>query len=289
MKHCPTVFLVIALGSFTICCQKAAPPASRVDHPNQTSPPVIPAPPARADLDQPSVQSHVIDQAEVEQVDSAVQAYAKLLADYQQSKGHRSLEPVFRAGTAAVDTLTTSNPSRNGLSFLESHTDTQLAPILKEMHGYVRSGETGQLMLTNWKFFRALADSKGNSEDSAFFQLMDETKLANGFTNYTEQVTDDTACIAYGTGALTGDYARLLAFQKNFPQAYRPEIDHAFQDMQTQLTEGDCACEGKDSVIHEFELFVKTCPEESIAPKVRQRLEDVRNDRIKFRYQCRPS
>lgn len=113
------------------------------------------------------------------------------------------------------------------------------------MQGYVRSDETGQLMLTNWKFFRSLADSKGKPEDSAFFQLVDETKVADGFTNYTEQVTDDTSCIAYGTGALTGDYERLAAFQKDYLQAYRPEIDHAFQDIQTQLKEGDCACEAK--------------------------------------------
>lgn len=289
VKQFMTTVLVVAGFSFTICCQKAASPSSRIDRPNQTNPTVAPPTPAGSDIAQPSTHSEASDQADLEPVGSAVQAYANLLAEYQQLTERRSLEPVFRAGSAGADTLTTPDPSRNGLSFLESHTDAQLAPILKEMQGYVRSGETGQQMLANWKFFRSLADSRGNPEDSAFFQLVDETRLADGFPNYREQVTDDTACTAYGTGALTGDYKRLAAFKKNYPQAYRPEIANAFQDMQTQLTAGDCACKGKDSVIHEFELFVKTCPGESITPTVRQRLEDVRNDRVKFRYQCRPS
>jgi len=81
---------------------------------------------------------------------------------------------------------------------------------------------------------------------------------------------------------------RLAAFQKSYPQSYRPEIERALDDIRGEFSAGDCACAGKDSVTHEFELFLKAHPEDSMAPTVRQRLEDVRQDRLPFRYQCRP-
>ncbi len=175
-----------------------------------------------------------------------------------------------------------------GQSFLESQTKEQLAPILKKMTGFDRAGEELQGLLPDWKFFQRTAYEKGTPADIAFFNIMLDTEDHSMFPSWVTQITDYSGCTNYGPGILTVLYGRWRKFHDDFPQAYRAEAENQVRAISNEFIDNNCACNDEQSVIQEFNLFLRTYPDDAMSRPLQHRLAGIQNRTVQFRFKCLP-
>ena len=132
-----------------------------------------------------------------------------------------------------------------------------------------------------------LARHVGAPADTAFWNRI-ATFDSWGMPSYVEPITDETACTAFGTDRLVAAYAAWTTYRKHFPQSYAKDVAAHVDDVTRALLHDQCACGDSSSVVAEYLTFLKRFPKDPLAPRVRERLRDLRTGRARMRYHCLP-
>lgn len=189
--------------------------------------------------------------------------YSRALGNFQSQKSRMSIESLMRKGKAVAERL----------DELEDLSDAEYALLEKKMKGFVVNREEVLFIKPDLKFFALLSARGGTKTDTTFFALMRVIRPDDVFPVYTERQTDVSGCTIYGNGMLTVLYGRALQFKKTYPRAYTPDIDEEINGILEEFTTGDiCACGGREQVLKEFRLFIRTFPKDKNTPEIKKNL-----------------
>ncbi|MBV9240645.1 MAG: hypothetical protein JO314_01440 [Acidobacteria bacterium] len=192
-------------------------------------------------------------------------------------RGHQTipLERVLRKGKILSDKT----------DDLEKLSAADYATFKKRMRGFVINREEIVFTEPDANFFYRLALRRGTAADKSFFRLLREFKPYGVWPTHVEQQTDVTGCTSYGNGRLTRLYGHALNFRRSFPRSYASFVNQEIRDIREQFDPNLCACGGRESVIREFTLFVKTYPKEKKTSQIRATLRRLKYDKG-FRFNC---
>lgn len=128
----------------------------------------------------------------------------------------------------------------------------------------------------------------GDQADKEFFAGLKMTYQDSHEPVYLNMVTDVTACTLFGSMDLVKIYRVWSAFRSRYPDRYTDGAQAEWEDVQRELTEGNCACDDAASVERELDEFVRTFPTSPDRPRIERRLHDVQARRSDFRFNCTP-
>ena len=201
--------------------------------------------------------------------------YSIALKKFQATKTRSSVEGVVHKGKAVAEKL----------EEIESLSDADYALLKKKMKGFTVNREEILFIEPESKFFANLAATHGTRADVAFFSLMGELRPNDVWPAYSEQQSDVTGCTKYGNGSLTRLYGKILQFRKTYPKAYIPDIEKESTAILDEFISNNCACGNRNSVIREFESFLKAFPKDKKARQIRNRLSTIKKSKD-FRFHC---
>lgn len=202
--------------------------------------------------------------------------YRLALDEYESRKSRSTLESVFHKGTLMSDKY----------EELESLSERDYEELKQIMRGFDVNREEIVFVEPDTRFFLRLATRFGSAADRSFFRLLVEIKPNNVWASYFEQQTDYSGCTIYGNGKLTSLYGKATSFMHEYPKAYSNFIVAEIDGILENFDENICSCGGRSQVIREFSLFVRTFPNDSNTPKIRNVLTKLRG-RKDFRFNCK--
>jgi hypothetical protein len=159
-----------------------------------------------------------------------------------------------------------------------------------EDHGIVVNREEIVFVAIEPTFFLGLARRYGTTGDVEFFKLyLEMYPRGTGYVwpAYIEQQTDYSGCTSFASHQLVELYGRWRSYRSRFPREYQGKVSEAIQDIEWQLTEATCACEERQAVAAELKAFLAKFPDESIVPRVADRLRAIEDGRSTIRFRCR--
>lgn len=212
----------------------------------------------------------------------AVDTYARLLEALMGASVRRpTVENVLGTGRLASETLA----GEGGV--LEDLSDEDYQTVVEKMTLFKVSKDPIVYVEPDPDAFIKLAQDHGKAHDVAFFQRYKQTIPDGVWHVYVQPLTHDTGCVRFGSLALVESYARWTAFRQQFPKQYLREVEQLLVDLDDTLTEETCACGSAEDVVKEFSAFVKELPDAEITPRVRERLEKVRQGTSDITFGCR--
>ena len=203
--------------------------------------------------------------------------YALALKNYQALKTPTSVVGVIAKGKAVSAML----------DEMEKLSDADYAQLEKKMKGYTINRNEIVFVEPDLKFFSTLVKTHGTPADIAYFALKLQIRPENIWAIYNQQQTDVTGCVLYGKGFLTGIYGKALQFKKTYPKDYTEDVDKEIADIANEFRDGTCACSSRATVEQEYNLFIKTFPNDKITPTVKQKLLNLKKNK-EFRFNCHP-
>jgi len=212
-------------------------------------------------------------------IPGAVHYYAAALQRYQQDPQATTLESLYlQARTAA-----------RGLAPVLEHLGHADYDTVEGIDGMVVDRTEMIYAVPDNRYFKRLADAQGGPADKAFFALHEKTRPDDASPVYLRQVTDYSGCTRYGKGELVRFYGQWQAFRQNYPAAYAEPAGEMLGDIERRFTRPVCACADKDTVVREFELFIKTYADSKLAGKLKKRIKAIhREEENGERYFCLP-
>ena len=201
--------------------------------------------------------------------------YSIALKKYQQQKSQTSVESVLHKGKAV----------NNKIEDIENLSEADYTILEKKMKGFVINRYEVLFIEPDLKFYTQLLKTHGTKADSAFVNLMRQIKPDNVFAKYIEMQTDVTGCTIYGNSVLTTLYGKVLQFKKTYPKAYTTDVNEETDKILEEFLEGTCACGSRNSVLKEFQLFIKTFQNDKNTPRIKKRLTKLTKDKD-FRFNC---
>ncbi len=213
-----------------------------------------------------------------------VEVYARALDALRTSpRGDVSVEEVLEIGSRAAAALAYVD------GVLENFSDVERQTVVDKMEGFIITtvGEGVWVAESDPDFFLTLARTYGEEADILFFDAH-KRSFPDGLTVvYFQQRTHYSGCTTYGTLDLVDLYGRWTRYGRQYPNRYVARVARRVQEIQLLLTEGRCACGGKESVLTEFRGFVEAFPRESFTPRVRERIEELEADKSSILFGCR--
>lgn len=209
----------------------------------------------------------------------AVDDYLNALNAIQNSKTRQSLQPVYELAISSAPGVQAALPSLSGSDY---------AALKKRLQGFLLNRDEVAYARPSADFFKALAKRKGTKADIAFFDVYAATEPDQNtiFPAYIRQQTDDTGCTVFSGSLLTGLYRRWLDFRTTYPDAYTTEAQGELDSMEVELRGGTCACEDQKAVSAGLEAFTRAFPDLPITPKIRERIEGIKNGKSHIRFNC---
>lgn len=202
--------------------------------------------------------------------------YSAALRKFEKRNARGNLEAVYRKGQ--IDDERTDE--------LENLTEANYALVKKRMRGFLVNRDEIIYVKPDVNFFKKLSKRLGTESDVAFFTFLGELRTDSVWSNYIQQQTDYSGCTLYGKGILTRLYGKAKQFRKQHLSAYVVDINEEIEKMKSEFAEDTCACGDSNSVIKEFQLFMKTFPADKITPIVKKRLREIQNKKTSFRFNC---
>ena len=201
--------------------------------------------------------------------------YALALKNYQALKTRTSVVGVIEKGKAVSAKL----------DEMENLSDADYARLEKKMKGYTVNRNEIVFVEPDLKFFDSLVKTHGTPADIAYFALKLQIRPENIWAVYNQQQTDVTGCVLYGKGFLTKIYGKALQFKKTYPKDYAEDVDKEIEDITSEFRDGTCACGNRATVEQEYNLFIKTFPNDKITPTVKKKLLNLKKNK-EFRFNC---
>lgn len=206
---------------------------------------------------------------------SLAKMYSTALQQYKNQNKKSSVELVIIKG----------NRVAGEYDDLEKLTVSEYELLKRRMIGFDINREEVLYIVPDSRYFFNLAKTHGIAADLEYFKLMQRIKPGNVWAAYRQQQTDVTGCTIYGNGSLTQLYGKALRFKHRFPKSFTSNINEAIQDILEEFSEGGCACGSSDSVVKEFDLFIRYYPKDPNTTKIKANLRQIKKQG-NFRYNC---
>lgn len=212
----------------------------------------------------------------------SVATYLDQVAAAEKPGARMSLEPVYNAALAVQNDLMTI--SKN-LAWIEQLPDQDFADLQARLKGFVLSRGLDIFADPDPKFFRALAQKRGEPADLAFFTLM-EKSIAPDYLPVYVKPQGRGVCVRYGENLIAPYYAGWLEYQRQSPGHYKEKVTQSLADVEDAVGLGTCACDDIDSVQQELKGFVTQFPTTAVTSKIRERIEQLDKDPLKLPVRC---
>ncbi len=193
-----------------------------------------------------------------------------------------SLEPVYNAALAVQNDLMTISKD---LAWIEYLSDADFANLRSRLKGFVLSRGLDIFADPDPKFFRALAEKRGEPADLAFFTLM-EKSIAPDYLPVYVKPQGRGVCVRYGENLIAPYYAGWLEYQRQSPGHYKDKVTQSLADVEDAVGLGTCACGEIASVQQELNGFVNRFPTAAVNGRIRDRIEQLDKDPGKLPVRC---
>lgn len=194
------------------------------------------------------------------------------------------VEALLRLGRDASDALV-RRPKGDGLNVMEQLNDEEFQDVSLKMKGFLVNREETVYVEPDPEFFASLAKRTGDQVSVDFFDVYGKT-IRKTWPVYIEQQTDYSGCIRYGTTSLVDAYARWDTYRKKYPARYAEEVTNFIVEIEDYLASGTCACADKQSVVRELKAFIRAFPGAGIAPRIKERINEIRRGKSDVREHC---
>ncbi len=212
----------------------------------------------------------------------SVTAYLDQVAATEKPGPRMSLEPVYNAALAAQNDLMTINKDQ---AWIEGLSDDDFAALRSRLKGFVLSRGLDIFADPDPKFFRVLAEKRGEPADLAFFTLM-EKSIASDYLPIYVKPQGRGVCVRYGEDLIAPYYAGWLEYQRQSPGRYKDKVTESLANVEDAVGLGTCACGEIDSVQQELKGFVSRFPTAAVNGKIRDRIEQLDKDPWKLPVRC---
>lgn len=212
----------------------------------------------------------------------SVTAYLDQVAAIEKPGPRTSLEPVYHAALSAQNDLMTITQD---LAWIESLSDAEFADLQSRLKGFVLSRGIDIFADPDPKFFRALAEKRGEPADLAFFTLM-EKSIAPDYLPIYVKPQGRGVCVRYGEDVIAPYYASWLEYQRQSPGRYKDKVTESLANVEDAISLGTCACGEIQSVNHELSGFLNRFPTAPVNNKIRDRIEQLDKDPWKLPVRC---
>ncbi|HSW12127.1 MAG TPA: hypothetical protein VLI06_04760 [Solimonas sp.] len=207
----------------------------------------------------------------------ALDAYLAALTAVEQAPAPVSLEPLFAAAGAAQDALMEIQ-GQGDQAWIETLAEADFVALKAQLRGLQLSRGYDVYAQPDGKFLLGLAQGHGRPDDIAFFLLYRDLWDANLLPRYLEVGNNPTPCVRFDQNVLQPMYAGWRDYAKRHPQAYTGFTRQMLEDLEEAVGLGVCACGNVQSVERELRGFVKRFPDTPVAPKIRSRLKELKED-----------
>lgn len=214
---------------------------------------------------------------------SEVQAYLSALQALESRSRGSSVEMTFSRALALHAALLRST---DGGAYLESVGEHQFETLSETVRGMILNREEIVLAEPDPAFFLDLAHRFGGNADVEFFQNYSATLPDGIWRSYLEQQTDVTACTDFGRGQLVERYGGWVSFRSSYPGRYTESVRSEIEAIEQELTQGTCTCGTQEEYVSELEKFAERFPLSPATPKIRERIEELRQERATVRFHC---
>ncbi|WP_420466424.1 hypothetical protein [Panacagrimonas sp.] len=212
----------------------------------------------------------------------SVAAYLDQVAAIEKPGPRTSLEPVYNAALAAQNDLMTITKDQAWIEYLS---DAEFADLRSRLKGFVLSRGLDIFADPDPKFFRALAEKRGEPADLAFFTLM-EKSIAPDYLPIYVKPQGRGVCVRYGEDLIAPYYASWLEYQRQSPGRYKDKVTESLANVEDAISLGTCACGEIQSVQHELSGFLNRFPTAPVNNKIRDRIEQLDKDPWKLPVRC---
>lgn len=212
----------------------------------------------------------------------SVTAYLDQVAAIEKPGPRMSLERLYNAALAAQNDLMTINKD---LAWIESLSDADFAALRSRLKGFALSRGLDIFADPDPKFFRALAETRGEPADLAFFTLMEQS-IAPDYLPVYVKPQGRGVCVRYGEDLIAPYYAGWLEYQRQSPGRYKDKVTELLANVEDAVGLGTCACGEIDSVQQELKGFVNRFPTAPVNSKIRSRIEQLDKDPWKLPVRC---
>jgi len=183
-------------------------------------------------------------------IPDAVEDYSRDLNIIRSgAKAGPGTEELLQRGRRAAKALLQSD-GPGSMNVLERLTAGDFQKVVLKMEGFLVNREETVYVEPDPGFFLALAKRFGDRASIDFFEAFRKT-APDAWPVYIQQQTDYSGCARFGSLSLVETYGRWTAFRTEHPKRYSAEVAVFLRRVEEELTEGNCACEGKDAVLSE--------------------------------------
>lgn len=206
-----------------------------------------------------------------------VENFSAELKHFEAQSGRQALEPLFQKGESVAAALE---------GVIDVFKEEYYLFAKNNMRGYLVSREAATYAVPDVKFFRQLAERRGEKVDIAFFQLLAQTRPDNLLPVYVKKTTAFDGCIRFGDGKIVELYAKWMEFKNRYPSAYVKQRDEMLQATGMDLATSVCACGSEQEVLKEFRMFIAKFPGSAITLELEKRMENIQKKIDPMRFQC---
>jgi len=206
-----------------------------------------------------------------------VENFSAELKQFEAQAGRQALEPLFQKGESVAAALE---------GVIDVFKEEYYVFAKNNMRGYLVSRELATYAVPDVKFFRELAERRGEKTDVAFFQLLAQSRPDNLLPAYVKKTSAFDSCIRFGDGKIVALYAKWMEFKNRHPSAYVKQTDEMLQAIGMDLTMSVCACGNEEEVLKEFRMFIAKFPGSAITPQLKKRMENIQKKIDPMRFHC---
>lgn len=212
-----------------------------------------------------------------------VQVYRSTLHNLESGVPGATVEQTFDAALTVRSALLRTVATE---SVIEGLSDTEFESLSKTLPGLILNREEVLLAEPDPKFFLSLSRRHGQVADVQFFANLAATVPDGVWTSYTLQQTDVTGCTDFASDELVKRYAGWRAFRSKYPNAYRSAVSDQLAAIEREVSEGTCACGGRDDVVKGLERFARTFPKSPVASKTQNHIRAISHSKSQIRFNC---
>src|SRR5581483_2813341 len=208
-----------------------------------------------------------------------VDQYLQQLNELREAGSRQSLQSLYELAVRSAPGI---------LAVLRDLSDPEYARLQARMAGFLMTRNETAAVRPSARFFLELARKKGTKADIAFFEAYAATEPDSStiFPAHIRQQNANLGCTIFSGSILTNLYRRWLTFRTTFPDAYTTEAQGELDAIDAELLSGACACETSEKVAAGLDSFVGAFPDLPVAPKIRTRVERIKDGTSNIRFEC---
>jgi hypothetical protein len=219
--------------------------------------------------------------ADAPKIPEEVEIYSRELSTFSNSTAAGlGVERLLKLGRDAAHVLIVP-PNAGDADVLERLSEDDFHAVILKMKGFSINRQETVFVDPIPSFFIALSKRAGDQASAEFFEILGKTEHS-----YIRLQTDYSGCYLFGSLGLVHSYQLWDGYSKKYPTRYPNEVMNLKRDVEEDLTEGTCACEGKETALREFNAFIQTFPNAKISARIRERINQIEQGKAGIREYC---